>query len=508
MKRIALSSAGSWPCGEYLPMGCYENTGANIAFTWQIETAAAWGWECSDSAGELYLQTYGPSFQESGFLKTLRPGEVFQSVPCAIASVKGGFEETIRALTKYRRIIRRKNNDNTNPAVLFNDYMNCLMGDPSTEKEIPLIEAAADAGCKYYCIDCGWYDDGPWWDGVGQWLPSKARFPHGIREVLDHIRARGMIPGLWLELEVMGIECPLAKKVLGGWFFQREGRPIIDHGRYQLDFRNTEVSAFADTVIDRLVKEYHVGYIKMDYNINAGAGTDRNSSSAAAGLLEHTRAYLEWIDRVFIRYPELVIENCGSGGMRMEYSLLSRFSIQSVTDQTDYLRMAAIACNCMSAVTPEQAAIWSYPLASGDVEETIFNMVNAILFRIHQSGHLANLEEDRMNYVREGIAYHKRIAPRLKDGLPFWPLGLASMSDTFLCAGIDCGSIRYLALWCISEPGGTFTLPLRTDSDKKYHFTCAYPEAFSIPLHWEPEQSLLSVSIKGKTARIVEITTE
>lgn len=51
--------------------------------------------------------------------------------------------------------------------------MNCLWGDPTTEKEYPLIDAAAEAGCRYYCIDCGWYDDGPWWDGVGQWLPGK-----------------------------------------------------------------------------------------------------------------------------------------------------------------------------------------------------------------------------------------------------------------------------------------------------------------------------------------------
>lgn len=508
MKRIALSSTGSWPCSEHLPMGCYENTDVNTAIAWQIETAAAWGWECSDIDGELYLQLYGPSFQECGFFKRLMPGESFQSVPCAITCVNGGFEECIRALTKYRRVIRYKNNDDSNPSVIFNDYMNCLMGDPTTEKEIPLIDAAANAGCEYYCIDCGWYDDGPWWDGVGQWLPSKSRFPNGILEVLDYIRARGMIPGLWLELEVMGIECPLAKEVPKDWFFQRNGRPIIDHGRYQLDFRNPEVIAFADTIIDRLVHEYGIGYIKMDYNINTGAGTDRNTDSAAAGMLEHTRAYLKWLDKVFIRYPELVIENCGSGGMRMEYSLLSRLSIQSVTDQTDYLRMAAIACNCMTAVIPEQAAIWSYPLAAGDTEETIFNMVNAILLRIHQSGHLTNLGEERMKYVREGIVCHKRIYNQLRNGLPFWPLGLASMSDEFLCVGIECKDIRYLAVWCVSESGGTFKIPIHTESDKKYQIKCVYPEELPIPLSWEPEKSLLNVSMKGKTARILEVKTD
>jgi alpha-galactosidase len=505
LKRIALSSAGSWPCSEHLPMGGYENIDGCGTFVWQIETAAAWGWEVSDIGGELYLQIYGPSFQESGFFRRLKQGERFQTVPCAIACVNGGFQEGIQALTKYRRAIQRKSADNQSPSVIFNDYMNCLMGDPTTEKELPLINAAADAGCRYYCVDCGWYDDGPWWDGVGQWLPSKARFPNGIHEVLDHIRARGMIPGLWLELEVMGIECPLIKKIPKDWFFQRNGLPVIDHSRCQLDFRNPEVIAFANGIIDRLVREYGVGYIKMDYNINAGAGTDRNTDSAAAGLLEHTRAYLGWLDNVFNRYPELVIENCGSGGMRMEYSLLSRHSIQSVTDQTDYLRMAAIACNCMTAVTPEQAAIWSYPLADGDIEETVFNMVNAILLRIHQSGHLANLKEDRIRYVKEGIAYHKSICNQLKEGLPFWPLGLASLSDEFLCAGIACETTFYLALWCTGESGGTFAMPIPAALGKEYRVRCAYPEDLPIPVKWELQKSMLTVTMKGKTARILEL---
>ena len=109
-------------------------------------------------------------------------------------------------------------------------------------------------------------------DGVGEWLPSDRRFPGGIGEVIRYIRDKGMVPGLWLELEVMGINCPMVSKVSKDWFFQRNGRPIIDHCRYQLDFRNKEVRDYATGVIKRLVEEYGVGYIKMDYNIDTGVG--------------------------------------------------------------------------------------------------------------------------------------------------------------------------------------------------------------------------------------------
>lgn len=73
-------------------------------------------------------------------------------------------------------------------------------------------------------------------------------------------------------------------------------------------FRNAEVRDYAERVIDRMVNEYGVGYIKMDYNIEPGTGTDQQADSTGQGLLEHNRAYLAWIDHIFEKYPELIIE--------------------------------------------------------------------------------------------------------------------------------------------------------------------------------------------------------
>ena len=73
----------------------------------------------------------------------------------------------------------------SNDTVIFNDYLNCLWGNPTTAKELPLIDAAHKAGCEYFCVDAGWYADGFWWDNVGEWLPSKERFPNGLEKVMD-----------------------------------------------------------------------------------------------------------------------------------------------------------------------------------------------------------------------------------------------------------------------------------------------------------------------------------
>lgn len=83
--------------------------------------------------------------------------------------------------------------------------MNCLFGDSTTEKLLPLIDATADAGCECFCIDCGWYTDTNWWAGVGEWKPSAQRYPGGIEKPIKYIREKGMIPGLWLEIETVGL---------------------------------------------------------------------------------------------------------------------------------------------------------------------------------------------------------------------------------------------------------------------------------------------------------------
>ena len=57
----------------------------------------------------------------------------------------------------------------------------------------------------------------------------------------------------------------------------------------------------------------------------------------------------QWYEEIFRDHPELVVENCGSGGQRMDYGMLKILSLQSTSDQTDYLYNANIAANVASA---------------------------------------------------------------------------------------------------------------------------------------------------------------
>lgn len=512
-KRISCSNTGSWSAAEHIPMAVLENEEAGQSLFWQIEHNGSWHWEIVDQYDHLTLLVSGPTEHDNHWWDQLGPGEKFVSVPVAVGSVQGGFEPSIGALTRYRRTIRRPNEDNRTLKVIFNDYMNCLWGSPTTEKLLPLIDAAAETGCEYFCIDAGWYAPGEWWDGVGEWLPSDERFPEGIKYVLDYIRGKGMIPGLWLELEVMGINSPKLKDTDDSWFFMRHGKRVKDRSRYQLDYRNPKVVEHATEVIRRLVEDYGVGYIKMDYNINAGIGTETDADSFGDGLLQHNRAYLDWLDGIFARYPDLVIENCSSGGMRMDYAMLSRHSIQSTSDQEDYVNYAAIAAASPSALTPEQSAVWSYPLREGDDEEVVFNMVNALLLRVHQSGHLAELSPRRRELVKEALDYYKAIRADIPEALPFWPLGLPTQQDEWVSLGLRKHDRLYLAVWRVraaeNEDGGKpaeKTLPLRWLQGKPLEVRCAYPGGFAGSCEWNTEAGELKVVLPAeKTARLFEI---
>ncbi len=511
---IKISNVGNWSSKEYLPMGYLENTETESSLFWQIENNGSWHWEIGEQNGHLYLALSGPNEIYSHWSKDLKPGDSFESVPVAVGVSKNGFDAAIGELTNYRRKIRRKNRDNETLSIIFNDYMNCLWGKPTESEEIPLIDAAAEAGCEYFCIDAGWYADDDWWDSVGAWKESRKRFPNGLKKVTDYIRQKGMIPGVWLEIEVMGIFCEKAGQVPDDWFFVRHGKRVYDRSRYQLDFRNPDVRAYADEVVDRIVQEYGVGYIKMDYNIEPGIGTELYADSFGDGLLEHERAYIAWLDDIFRRYPDLIIENCSSGGLRMDYAMLSRYSIQSTSDQDDYLKYATIACNSPTGVTPEQSAVWTYPLNHEDKEitiqqrkeEVVFNMVNAMLLRIHQSGHLAQIDQECKELVKEALDIYKKIRKDIKASVPFWPIGLSAFSDEWVVMGLRKDEVIYLAVWRRQGSQDSIEIPLWECRGIEKEISCIYPSYDKSRYQWHAQTGRLTVCFENeKMARLFQI---
>ena len=98
-------------------------------------------------------------------------------------------------------------------------------------------------------------------------------------------------------------------------------------------------------VVDRLIEDYGVGYFKVDYNVTMGYGSDLYADSCADAIRDHYLYLYEWYKEIFCKPPDLVIENCGSGGQRRDYGMLKLLSLQSTSDQTDYVYNSYIASN-------------------------------------------------------------------------------------------------------------------------------------------------------------------
>ncbi|MER6093778.1 alpha-galactosidase [Streptomyces bluensis] len=456
---LVLTGRGSWPTDGHLPMGALTERGGGRAWLWQIESPAGWRWDLGERAHGTYLALNGPTDAEHQWRVRLAPGEEFTTVPAVLAMGYGlsalsgsGLDDAMGALTSYRRAVRRPHPDHTALPVVFNDYMNTLMGDPTTEKLLPLIDAAADAGAEYFCIDSGWYDDDTegWWDSVGAWLSSPRRFPDGgLRAVLDRIRERGMVPGLWLEPEVVGVRSPIASALPPEAFFQRDGVRLTEQGRHQLDLRHPAARAHLDKTVDRIVGDWGVGYLKLDYNIVVDPGTCAPGDLApGAGLLGHAHAYLDWLSGVLDRHPGLVIENCASGGMRMDGATLAVSQLQSTSDQQDPLLFPPIAAAAPTAVPPEQGAVWAYPQPEYDDDLITFTLGGALLGRVHLSGHLNRMSKHQLGLVRDTVSTYKTIRADLARAVPFWPLGLPGWTDAWLALGMRVpGGASYVSVW-------------------------------------------------------------
>lgn len=506
---------GSRSSAEYSPMAIIYDNENDISYFFQIEHSSSWMWEIGKlfirSQHGLYLIAGGPDEENGHWWKPLAPGESFSSVPVSIGCVRGGFESAVEELTKYRRIACKKKHiaDDKLP-VIFNDYMNCLWGNPTVAAELPKIEAAAEMGCEYYVMDSGWYakPGEHWWPGVGHWQPNEQRFGKGgFMRIMDYIRKHGMKPGLWIEAEVVGIHNSLANKP-DNWFLSRHKQRIIYNSRYFLNLRNPEVIEYLDSVIDKFVNEYGVCYIKNDYNIDLLQGTDTQASSFGDGLLEHTRAFYMWIDKVHARHPHLIWENCAAGGLRTDYGVLSRAQIQSSSDLEDFSQYSALSIGCSATVLPEQMAVWSYPTEPDNQEHTIYNMVNSLLFRIHLSGKIDTLSNSCKKLVREAVDYYKSNREVIPLSYPIYPLGIPGVNDDkcWMAIGMKNGSRIRLALWRKNADADSCFVPLR-DYGKIKDVRCVYPREACYKPNFTLDNGGITVEYNSKlTARLFDIS--
>lgn len=455
-KRLFFSNVGSWSTKEQLPQGIVENEQTGEFLMFQIESNYNWEYSLSVSGEDFVLSLYGYASPSHRFVKVLSFGESYRTARVAFC-FGNGLNDVIKQMTLYRRVIAGTCAADENLPVIFNEYMHLSWDNPFEIKTRKYAKAVAEAGADYYVIDCGWHDemqDGVWvYPYMGRWKENKKNFPHGVRATTDYIRSLGMKAGLWIEPEIVGVKC---SEMLDFYdddcFLMRNGERICVCDKFILNFKSEKVKKYLSETIRRMIKEYGADYIKLDYNVDSGF--------VDGDFDEERIAYLAWVDLLKKEFPETLFETCSSGGMRMDYETLKHFSIVSTSDQIRDFLYPYIAGNVLSAVLPEQAAVWSYPVSKIDCvldketvqkeisdEKIVLNMVNAMLGRLHLSSDLSLLSKRQFSLVKEGVDVIKEINKIKRMATPYFPLGFTDFSKSTVACGLTFDNVLYLAVW-------------------------------------------------------------
>ncbi len=486
---FSISSTGSWATGVYYPLTAVLGDDGHTYYM-ELEGSHSWQLTHSVSGGVnsplFELEGSGCSEENGGWFYVLKPRESYQTQPAVFGKVLGGFEEMCADIIAYKRAVSLAQNPKKEIPVVFNTYMNCIWASPSQEKLFPLIEAAGKVGCEYFCIDDGWFT------ALGDWDILDERFGEGgLACAFEFMKENSLIPGVWFEFDRVGKNAK-AKGFGDECFLTRYGH-LIDYDFF--NFENEKVREHLFNCVERVYK-MGVRYIKNDYNKSVGIGCDNGDLSHAEGLIRNYKAFVLFIDRLREKFPDLIIENCGSGACRSDNGILRHFHLQSTSDQEVYYRYPSIILGGAAQYPLEKSGNWSYPMPFlfdemnmsedkipdwqkrfCDGEETVFNMINGMCGVLYQSGRLDLADDYNLSLVKNGIELYKKMRGDIFSSSPLLPFGTCYINE---CVNTAFGlqsedkSHAYLAVWRI----GTESDEIEVDI-KKYGYIKAsvwYPD--------------------------------
>ena len=230
----------------------------------------------------------------------------------------------------------------------------------------------------------------------------------------DLIKSYGLIPGIWFEFEKAATLSQLYTKT--EHLLKRFGEPITVDGQRFLDMRDDWcIDYLSDKVIDFL-KKNGFGYIKVDYNDTIGVGCD-GAESLGEGLRTSVLGTQKFFKKLADEIPSLVIENCSSGGHRLEPSMMELVSQASFSDAHECKSIPVIAANLHRLIRPEQSQIWAVLRAADDVDRVNYILNSTFLGRMCLSGEIFDIGAESWDAVHKAIDFYDEVKHIIKNGM-------------------------------------------------------------------------------------------
>lgn len=407
---------GTMPVRKWFPFCAIEDREAGVFWGAQLAWAGSWQMEVFRQHDDVALSG-GLADREFGhWMKTLAPGETFTSPHATVSCVAGSLDNLCDRLTAMQdAVVNTQPEVEQDLPVVFNEWCT-TWGDPSHENLLAIADRLKGSGVRYLVIDAGWYKEAgtDWSSGHGDWNPSSKLFPNGLKATADAIRERGLIPGLWFEMETVGSQSASFK--LGKHFITRDGIPITVRERRFWDLNDPAAIKFLTTKVIDLLERCGFGYLKVDYNETAGLGCD-HPDSQGEGLRQQIEGTYQFFELIRERLPDLVIENCSSGGHRLEPSMLGLTAMSSFSDAHELVEIPIIAANLHRLMLPRQNQIWAVLHPADNLQRIRYSLAATFLGRMCLSGGIEKLPAASWELTREAIAFYQKAAPVIKYGV-------------------------------------------------------------------------------------------
>ena len=273
-----------------------------------------------------------------GFAWRLEPGETFQTPEALMlyceAGLRGmseGWHDFVRAhiLPERFATVPRPTYLNTWEAAYF---------DVDETRVLQLADSAVELGVDMLVLDDGWFgrrrDDT---SSLGDWTPDPQRFPRGIPALARDVAAKGLRFGIWFEPEMANPDSDLLR-AHPDWTLHQPGRtPSTGRNQLTLDLGRAEVRDYLFARIHAVLESGDVTYVKWDMN--------RAMSEVGSAVLlperqrETAHRYMLGVYALLARlteaFPDVLFENCASGGNRFDLGMLCFMPQSWTSDMVD-----------------------------------------------------------------------------------------------------------------------------------------------------------------------------
>lgn len=373
----------------------------------------------------------------------LKKNETFVTPVTAFSYSKEGLSGVSRNFHRWGRKYMLANG-NRERKILLNSWEGVYF-DINEEGMAQMMADIKSMGGELFVMDDGWFgekyprktDN----SALGDWKVDREKLPHGIDGLLDEAKKQGIKFGIWLEPEMSNTISELYDKH-PEWVIKAPKRDLrTGRGGTQvvLDLSNPKVQDFVFSVVDDLMTKYPaIDYIKWDANMNiSNHGSQYLTADNQSHLyIEYHRGLVKALQRIRAKYPDLTIQDCASGGGRVNWGYLPYFDEFWTSDNTDALQRVymqwgtsyffpAIAMGSHISNAPNHQTARTVPLK--------FRTDVAMSGRLGMEIQPKVLSDADKDQCRKAIADYKRIRPIVQFGdlyrlqSPFEKKGVASL---------------------------------------------------------------------------------